>query len=129
VVAAGAGGNILNALIRPPLHTSIGASTAVFAAIGLLAALQQRRGRRSDGLHNWAPLAGGVMLLTFLGLSGEQTDVLAHVFGFLAGLGLGSLLAWMDRPWPKDRALQRVCAWTAVATVALAWIWGFLAQS
>ena len=41
VVAAGAAGNALNALVRPAIHTSIGASTAIFAAVGLLAALRQ----------------------------------------------------------------------------------------
>ena len=108
VVAAGAAGNALNALVRPAIHTSIGASTAMFAAVGLLAALRQnwRAGRMSAGLRDWVPLAGGVMLLALLGFSEGQTDILAHVFGFASGVCAGSLLAWLDRPWPEDRPAQ-----------------------
>src|SRR4051812_25189959 len=45
VVAAGAAGNALTPLVRPAFDTSIGSSTAIFAAVGLLAALRQ----------NWRP--------------------------------------------------------------------------
>ena len=130
VVAAGAAGNALNALVRPAFHTSIGASTAIFAAVGLLAALRQKRrpGRMSAGLRDWVPLAGGVMLLALLGFSEGQTDILAHVFGFASGVGVGSLLAWLDRPWPEDRPTQLRCAWAAGGIVALAWLCAILAQ-
>src|SRR5207244_553503 len=39
VLASGAIGNAVNALFQPPSHTAIGASTAVFGAIGILAVL------------------------------------------------------------------------------------------
>ena len=45
MITAGAAGNVLSALVRSPEHTSIGASTAIFAGIGLLAALRQARSR------------------------------------------------------------------------------------
>ena len=124
VVAAGAAGNALNALVRPEFHTSIGASTAIFAAVGLLAALRQkwRPGRMSSSLRDWVPLAGGVMLLALLGFSEGQTDILAHVFGFASGVGVGALLAWRDRRWPEDRPAQLKSAWAAGAIVALAWL-------
>jgi rhomboid protease GluP len=130
VVAAGAAGNALNALVRPAFHTSIGASTAIFAAVGLLAALRQswRPRRTFSGLRDWVPLAGGVMLLAFLGFSEEQTDILAHVFGFASGVCVGSLLAWWDRRWPEDRPAQSKSAWAAGVIVALAWLFAILAQ-
>ena len=130
VVAAGAAGNALNALVRPEFHTSIGASTAIFAAIGLLAALRQKwqPGRMSPSFRDWIPLAGGVMLLALLGFSEEQTDVLAHVFGFASGVWVGSLLGWWDRRWPGDQPVQRKSAWAAGAIVALAWFFAILAQ-
>ena len=130
VVAAGAAGNALNALVRPEFHTSIGASTAIFAAVGLLAALRQkwRPGRMSPSFRDWIPLAGGVMLLALLGFSEEQTDILAHVFGFASGVCVGSLLGWWDRSWPDDRPVQRKSAWAAGAIVALAWVFAILAQ-
>ena len=34
------------------------------------------------GVRRWAPLGGGIMLLVFLGFSGERTDIGAHVAGF-----------------------------------------------
>lgn len=130
VLAAGAAGNLLNAFIRPPFYSSIGASTAVFAAIGLMAALRQnwRRDRMSFGFRDWIPLAGGVMLLALLGFSGERTDVLAHVLGFFTGVGLGTLLARSDRQWPQERLLQRRAALSAAAVAALAWALAILAQ-
>ena len=129
VVAAGAAGNALNALVRPAFHTSIGASTAIFAAVGLLAALRQnwRPGRMSSSPRDWVPLAGGVMLLALLGFSEGQTDILAHVFGFASGVCIGSLLAWLDRRWPEDRPAQCKSAWAAGGIVALAWLCAILA--
>lgn len=130
VVAAGAAGNAMNALVRPPSFTSIGASTAIFAAIGLLAALRQNWRLRpiSSSLRDWAPLAGGVMLLALLGFSEGQTDILAHVFGFASGVCGGSLLAWLDRHWPEDRPAQRKSAWAAGGIVLFAWLCAILAQ-
>ncbi|HWT30526.1 MAG TPA: rhomboid family intramembrane serine protease, partial [Propylenella sp.] len=43
ILLAGAGGNWLNALIQPAGHTAVGASTGVFAALGLLSAMTWRR--------------------------------------------------------------------------------------
>jgi rhomboid protease GluP len=124
VLAAGSAGNMLNALVRPALHTSIGASTAIFAAVGLLAALRQdwRSGRLSLSPRDWLPLAAGVMLLALLGFSEGQIDILAHVFGFVSGVGLGALLAGADRHWPENRRAQRKSAWAAGGIVALAWL-------
>jgi membrane associated rhomboid family serine protease len=129
VVAAGAAGNAMNALVQPGDHSSIGASTAVFAAIGLLAALRQsgRTSRRSSRLRDWAPLAGGVMLLALLGFGEGQTDILAHVFGFAAGVCAGLLPLWRDRDWAADRRAQHVAGWLASGFVAVAWLCAILA--
>ncbi len=124
MITAGAAGNVLSALVRSPEYTSIGASTAIFAGIGLLAALQLARRRHFEFsvLRNWTPVAGGLALLAFLGFSGENTDVLAHVLGFASGLAAGLLLARWDRDWTVDRGLQRTCAATAGAVVVSAWV-------
>ena len=124
MVAGGAVGNVLSALVQPPEHTSIGASTAIFASLGLLAALRQvrRRGYAISALRNWTPLAGGFALLAFLGLSGENTDILAHVLGFAAGIAIGWPLASWDRDWTVDRGLQWTCAGAVGAVLASAWV-------
>ena len=44
ILAGGILGNVVNAWIQPPSHLAIGASTAVFAALGLLGAYTWRRG-------------------------------------------------------------------------------------
>ena len=124
MVAAGAAGNVLSALVRAPEHTSIGASTAIFASLGLLAALGQvrRRGYAISALRNWMPVAGGLALLTFLGLGGDNTDILAHVLGFGSGIAAGWALARWDRDWTVDRGLQWKCAGIAGAVVASGWV-------
>ncbi|MFO0993121.1 MAG: rhomboid family intramembrane serine protease [Hyphomicrobiales bacterium] len=123
VLASGIIGNLLNALVRMPDHTSVGASTAIFGAVGLLAALRQdwRSGRAFRYLRDWAPLAAGIMLLAFLGFSEEQTDILAHVFGFASGIAIGALLVWLNRPWLANKALQLKAAGAACIIIATAW--------
>ncbi|MDA0662921.1 MAG: rhomboid family intramembrane serine protease [Proteobacteria bacterium] len=89
IVFGGALGNLLNAWIQGPDHLSIGASTSVFAAVGLMAAYSwSLRGTR---LNRWIPLGAGVAVLAFIGMGGnERTDVLAHV----TGLGAGGLFGF-----------------------------------
>ncbi|HUQ35410.1 MAG TPA: rhomboid family intramembrane serine protease [Aestuariivirga sp.] len=124
MITAGAAGNVLSALVRAPEYTSIGASTAIFAGIGLLAGLRLARRRHFafSVLRSWTPVAGGLALLAFLGLSGENTDVLAHVLGFGSGIAAGLLLARWDRDWTVDRGLQWTCAAIAAAVVVSAWV-------
>lgn len=114
ILAAGAAGNAINSFIQPATHTSIGASTAIFGAVGLIAVLavryRPRRWRR--GLRRWAPIAAGIMLLAFLGTEGERIDIGAHVAGFAAGAVLGAIILAIGQPRPKP--------WQSVASAALA---------
>jgi MYXO-CTERM domain-containing protein len=122
ILIAGAAGNALNALVQRPEHTAAGASTAVFAALGLLAAYVWRRRRDLEGRWalRWAPIVGGVVLLGFTGAGGERTDIIAHLTGFLAGLALGW---WYGRVGPGLvlRRNQWVLGIGAVALLAGAW--------
>lgn len=121
VVLAGAAGNFANALWQLPTHTSIGASTAVFAAIGLLAALRHQWRPPQVSLRYWAPLAGGLMLMAFLGFGQGNVDYGAHVLGFAAGVAGGWLLARKDRTWFDDDARQMNALKLAGLTLAGAW--------
>lgn len=89
MLLAGALGNTINALVQAPDHVSIGASTAVFATLGILAAYTWKR--RRTRINRWVPLAAGVALLAFLGMGGERTDIFAHLAGFGSG-GLFGLI-------------------------------------
>lgn len=123
ILLGGAAGNVLNAAFQPPEHTAIGASTAVFAAVGILSGLSWRRQtlhwRR--GLRRWTPVAGGLMLLVYLGLGGERTDIGAHIAGFVAGCAIGVALAYVH-PWlPRGRRAQRVLGLGAAVFFVVAW--------
>lgn len=123
ILVAGSLGNALNAWIRPPQHSSIGASTAVFAALGILAAQAWRRNRwQTSWMQRWAPIIGGVLLLAYLGTGGERTDVAAHVCGFACGAGLGSLLGTLRQRVLLARSAQWICGAVALALLATAWI-------
>lgn len=131
ILAGGSLGNILNALLRPAAHTSIGASTAVFVALGLMAALSWRRqaSRWRRRLRRLAPLAAGVMLLAFLGFSGERTDVGAHVAGFAIGAAGGAALHLAGARVPHGPRAQRIYGLAALALLAAAWIAAFAAAA
>jgi MYXO-CTERM domain-containing protein len=121
VLAAAGAANLLNAFIQPATHSSVGASTAVFATLGLLAAYAWRR-RRDQGdrwAYRWAPLIAGVILLGFTGAGGERTDVLAHLTGFAMGLLAGVTHA----SWrlPRGTVAQAVAGALAIAVIAGAW--------
>jgi membrane associated rhomboid family serine protease len=123
ILVAGTLGNFVNAWIRPPHHTSIGSSTAVFAAVGLLAARAwwRRQGLRASWMERWAPLVGGVLLLSFLGTGGDRTDVAAHVLGFLSGAVVGALCGIRSDNVRLSSREQGLFALAALAILALAW--------
>ncbi|MFS8065016.1 MAG: rhomboid family intramembrane serine protease [Byssovorax sp.] len=112
ILASGILGNLGNALwhrsIGDPGHASIGASTAVFGAIGLLAATQvvvnfgvRAEDRKAKTSRSWSdiagPIVGGFALLGALGAGGPTTDLGAHLFGFLSGVAIGAVAAWPQR--------------------------------
>lgn len=124
ILLAGAAGNLLNAWVRDLQHTSVGASTSVFAAFGIVAAFVaiRRRHARTSRFVRYAPIVGAVILLSYLGTSGERTDVFAHVAGFLAGLLLGALYGVLgDRIMMRTRT-QFLCGIGAVGFLGLAWV-------
>jgi rhomboid protease GluP len=124
LIALGAGlANLLEAVISYKDFVSAGASTAVFAALGLVAAYvwRTRRAFVISDLRRAAPLVAGVMLLAFLGTEGEHTDVLSHALGFSMGVLLGAASAAPV----MQRALQRLPPWLAASAaltlVAVSW--------
>jgi membrane associated rhomboid family serine protease len=118
---AAATANVVNASFQPAEHVSAGASTVVFALLGLLATYAWRR-RADQGdrwAYRWAPLVAGVCLLGFTGVGGERTDVLAHLTGFVTGSLAGLLLALRLRP--AGAAGQWIAGLGTLALVTLAW--------
>lgn len=121
VLAAGAG-NALNTLLLESAHRSIGASTAVFAALGLLAGFVWRG--RLMAQDRWpyrlGPVIGGIALLAYTGTGDAQTDIGAHLAGFLCGFAAGIALTLAARHL-GSRRLQAICGALAAALILAAW--------
>ncbi len=121
-LGVGALGNLGNAWFHAYDHVSIGASTAVFGALGLLggAGVVRRRRLGLRGRQAWIPLAAGLAVLAMVGTGGPRVDIWAHLWGFGAGGAAGVLLERSpDRPG-TPRAQLRLGA-AAAAAVALCW--------
>ncbi|MBS0364602.1 MAG: rhomboid family intramembrane serine protease [Proteobacteria bacterium] len=134
-VTAAAIANLLEGLLGPPEHRSVGASTAVFAALGALSAYSWRERLRwpQRWVRRWAPLVAGVILLGWTGTGGgesvllpgdtggAQVDVMAHLAGFAVGALLGATVALPRvRPW-LTRVPQWLAGAVALASLAIAW--------
>jgi membrane associated rhomboid family serine protease len=120
LLGAGALGNGLTALVHRTQHDSIGASTAVFAAVGALATLSffSRKRSRLPWRRPWLALAAALALLGLLGTA-KGTDVLAHAFG----LGFGALVAVPVAMLPllRSRLVQGLLGLLALAALCGAW--------
>jgi rhomboid protease GluP len=127
ILASAAVANLLTAAVHRTAFVSVGSSTAIFAALGLMAGLQvarrlQLRTRRG---YAWVPLGAGLGLYAMLGV-GAGADVYAHLFG----LGIGALVgfavarAQMRTPgaWRAPRAeVQALLGAAALALVTSCW--------
>ncbi len=128
IVLAGGLGNWLNAWgYRAVDHLSIGASTSVFAALGILVAAQATirfLALRTVRLREFLlPVGAGLAFLAYLGAGGgdEQIDRMAHFFGLLAGVPFGIAGAWLRLGTRTPRALQALLAWSAAGLLVLCW--------
>lgn len=127
ILLSGFGGNLLNAWSHSGTgHDSIGASTAVFGALGIVVGFrlvrQFRLTRLSWPRHLWVPLAAGIILLGFLGAGGERTDVLAHGWGFFCGAILGGAFCLLRVDERKqDTSTHRLLSWITLLLVIGAW--------
>jgi len=141
IVNGAAAANLLEALLGPASHRSVGASTAVFTALGLLAAhsWSTRRQLPQRWAQRWAPLIAGALLLGWMGTGGQDAtqpdsesaadsvDIVAHVAGFVVGGALGALVAVAA----VERVVNRVPQWLSglAALAALGAAWAFALAS
>jgi membrane associated rhomboid family serine protease len=123
VLIAGAGGNFANAFLHGSPHVAVGASTAVFGAVGMLGSLGMARRRRSpsSGWRAWLPVAAALALLGMLGSSGQRVDIWAHLCGLLVGAVMGILIAVVTPHAPGLRS-QWTCGTAAAALLVSCWI-------
>lgn len=133
VLASGIVGTLMNAAVQDPSHLSIGASTAVFGAVGVYAAFlwADRRRRKFGSLYIWAPILVGLSLLGTYGIpdtyseEGANVDVVAHATGFVAGMIAGALLGRLGSERLDQPQLQQASGITAAVLVLVGWLAAF----
>ncbi|MDH3347706.1 MAG: rhomboid family intramembrane serine protease [Desulfobulbaceae bacterium] len=123
VVISGVMGNAINIWVHPPSHISVGLSTAVFGAIGIMTGMQMLHNIVRKSGRFIISLGAGLSLLAMLGSSGERTDLGAHLFGLLFGIALG----FIYNLFPTiNRTLQSTWAQSCCYTVtfsSILWAW------
>lgn len=123
ILLAGGAGNGLNTLLLDSAHRSVGASTAVFAALGLLAGFVWRAKLMAQ--ERWpyrlGPIIGGIALLAFTGTGDENTDIGAHLAGFVCGFAAGTALT-LAASRLADPLLQKASGAAALGILLLAWV-------
>ena len=150
-LAAGACGNIVTAFIRPASFLSQGASTAIFASVGLLAAfaavfagkhaaahtpedfsgqisVRRRKAALKQGvLKALVPIGAGLGILAMLGGSeAPGVDYLAHSMGLACGMGIGLAVALLmprllTLRSAKNTALQTLSLAASAVLLVLCW--------
>ena len=124
ILASGALGNYFTALLYRSAHLSIGASTAVFGAVGILIAHQTFSTFRiaQQRFRAWLPLGGGLCLLGLFS-EGEHTDILAHLFGMGSGVVVGCIFECLLKK-PPGHPFQYFCFSLTIAVILLSWLRG-----
>lgn len=133
VVGAAAAANVLDAVRHRVAFTSVGASTATFAALGILAGLQVVRSWRVRGRRGyaWLPLGAAFGLYAMLGAGGRDmfgnltnVDIWAHLFGLAVGAVAGAGLA-ASRVRTPGRLGQTLLTLAVSAVMIGAWVVAF----
>lgn len=117
VILGGALGNYINAWVVAPPHLSIGFSTSVFAAVGIMSINSIRHSRLKAG----NAFVLGLALLALLGVGGKNTDLGAHLFGLSAGFFLGWLVMIINDNMESVSRLNFLFGLAAVLIVLESW--------
>ena len=117
---AGVAGNAADMLVYAQPHQSLGASGMVMGALGAITvqSFSFWRQYRPGGRFLRRAAAAGVLILVLLGFS-PDSDVVAHVGGFIAGAMLGCALGWV-RPARLHGGALNAGALVALAALLLA---------
>jgi len=119
LLLAGAVGNVLAAMTYAGPHSAVGASTAAFGAVGMLAALRLVPGEPGPRRKRWTAPVAGLVLLATLG-TGPRADVPAHALGLVAGGLLGFIAGMAGRRLAPSK-IQWCAGIGAVIVVAGCW--------
>ncbi len=122
ILATAVAANLLTAAVHRTDFVSVGASTATFAALGLVAGLQvwRRRRLRTRRGYAWVPLGAGLGIYAMLGVA-AGADHYAHLFGLGLGAAVGTSLAFAGARAPRAR-LGALLGAGAFGVVVAAWL-------
>lgn len=123
IVVGGTAGNCVNALFYQSAHNAVGASTSVFAAVGLMGAFAFGRYRkvRYRKKKAFVPIVGVLGIFAMLGTN-PATDVLAHFFGLVCGFLIGATLTPVsDFKFMTYRSFQLSCFVLLVTILLGSW--------
>jgi rhomboid protease GluP len=135
IVSGAAAANLIEGFSAAPAYRSVGASTAVFTALGLMSAYSWRERYEfpQRWARRWGPLVAGVILLGWTGSGGGSedglrngpesvhVDLFAHLAGFAVGIVLGVVAALPRTRRLLDRVPQWAAGGAALASIAIAW--------
>jgi rhomboid protease GluP len=116
---AGAAGNLLGYFLRTDPYTGLGASGMMMGALGMLAVHSIYLWRVSKKAFRYiaSGVTAGFFLFVLFGFS-PNSDVIAHLGGFVAGIIFGALLSF----FPVKRAIDLAALIVFVTFSALVWI-------
>jgi rhomboid protease GluP len=120
---AGVAGNYAGVILYPAAYASLGASGMVTGALGLITAqsFAPRRKHRMDAPLLPRAAAAGLLILVLIGFSPES-DIIAHVGGFLAGAIFGLALGRVRPAALQRSAPNAACGLALGALVITTWL-------
>ena len=136
ILLPAAAGNLLTAIRHHAhQHLSVGASTATFAALGLVAGLQvaRRLALRTRPGYAWVPVGAGLALFAMTGVGSAAYDAplpdyYAHLFGLACGIvfGAGWAILQLRRGWRAPRwPVQLLLGSLTIGIIAACWLAAF----
>jgi len=123
ILISGALGNLLNAFVYQHHHFSIGASTSVFGSLGILVYFQLhiKLANKINIKRALLPVGGGLAILSLYGTGGENVDITAHLFGFLAGFCLGYIYLTYKHLFNRQH-IKRYTLFLTLFLIVLSWL-------
>lgn len=119
---AGAAGNVLGLFMYSRPYTGVGASGMMMGALGLLSVHSVSLWRQSPKAARYvmSGVAAGLLLFVLFGFS-PNSDILAHLGGFVAGIAFGTLLSFMPEKSLQRGGLNLTAGFALLVLVAAVW--------
>lgn len=109
---------------------SLGASTAVFAALGLISGVPVGgyfKDRKPILSRDWIiPFFSGCVLFSWMGGGDFPTDVTGHALSFAYGSVLAIMFSWIGLQSNLAKPTQTILLYSSLSAFILSWTWALL---